>query len=364
METSDACVLSSYRELTVINPEHGVSLVQHTETDRIYARKTLDVYNADVYRYLRRHPVMGIPEIVEIVEHDGHLTVIEEYISGQTLREILDNGNLFSVEEAVGLIEELCDILRELHGADPPIIHRDIKPSNIIITPNGSLRLLDMDAARQVRGSKSEDTALIGTVGYAAPEQYGFGTSNVQTDIYSVGVLLCELVTGALPKEKMPEGRLGRVIRKCTQIDPKNRYRDIYELQKALNALHSSFTNSRSRRTGKRSYALPGFRTGKPTNMMIALFAYVSLLWLSLTYTAEGISPGIVLWTLRGIYLVSGFFILLFTGNYLDIWSVLRIDRIPNAWIRTILLFAIDFVLVMAMLILMIIVAVSMGVRA
>ena len=108
MAMNDAGVLSNYRELTMINTEHGISLVQHIATDRVYVLKTLDVYKADIYRYLQANPVRGIPEIEEVIEHNGRLTIIEEYISGQTLRSILDNGNLFSEKDAVRIIEELC----------------------------------------------------------------------------------------------------------------------------------------------------------------------------------------------------------------------------------------------------------------
>ena len=118
MAMNDAGVLSNYRELTMINTEHGISLVQHIATDRVYVLKTLDVYKADIYRYLQANPVRGIPEIEEVIEHNGRLTIIEEYISGQTLRSILDNGNLFSEKDAVRIIEELCGILKH-----PPARH-------------------------------------------------------------------------------------------------------------------------------------------------------------------------------------------------------------------------------------------------
>ncbi len=196
MNASEAYILSSYKEIAVLNAEHGVTLVQDTTSGIVYVKKILTIYNAEVYLTLKNHPVPGIPEIIEMIEEDDRLIVIEEYIGGQTLRAILDNGNLFPEEEAVRIVEQVCVIVNDLHSADPPIIHRDIKPSNIICTPDGSIRLLDMNAARKVVTGKSEDTQLIGTVGYAAPEQFGFGASTVQTDIYAIGVLLCELMTG------------------------------------------------------------------------------------------------------------------------------------------------------------------------
>lgn len=89
---------------------------------------------------------------------------------------------------------ELCEILEKLHSANPPIVHRDIKPSNIIITNYDHVILLDFNAAKYFTDPNTSDTILLGTKGYAAPEQYGFGSSTPQTDIYAVGILLKELV--------------------------------------------------------------------------------------------------------------------------------------------------------------------------
>ena len=114
MITTDAYILSCYREIAVLNSQHGVTLVQHTVSGTVYVKKILETYNADVYEYLYSHHVKGTPEITEIVEQDGRLIVIEEYINGETLRTILDNGNIFTEDTAVTIIEELCRILLEL----------------------------------------------------------------------------------------------------------------------------------------------------------------------------------------------------------------------------------------------------------
>ena len=87
---------------------------------------------------------------------------------------------------------------------------------------------------------KAEDTSLLGTYGYAAPEQFGFGSSNAQTDLYSVGVLLCEMITGHLPKEGLPEGKVGEIIRKCTRIDPEDRYASVDDLLEVLHKFLAS----------------------------------------------------------------------------------------------------------------------------
>ena len=370
MNASEAYILSSYKEIAVLNAEHGVTLVQDTTSGIVYVKKILTIYNAEVYRTLKNHPVPGIPEIIEMIEEDDRLIVIEEYIGGQTLRAILDNGNLFPEEEAVRIVEQVCVIVNDLHSADPPIIHRDIKPSNIICTPDGSIRLLDMNAARKVVTGKSEDTQLIGTVGYAAPEQFGFGASTVQTDIYAIGVLLCELMTGVLPKERIPRGRIGRIIRKCTRLDPKDRYKSVRDLLDALAAGHgystgvtySSPGRSYSGIKRKWKYMIPGYRTGSPVNILIATSVYAFFLSLVINLEVKDIPPGIVLWAVRLVYLIFGLGILFFTGNYLNIWDRLRISRIRNPLIRLFVVLLIDAVLIVIMVFAMILTAVAMGV--
>ena len=370
MNASEAYILSSYKEIAVLNAEHGVTLVQDTTSGIVYVKKILTIYNAEVYRTLKNHPVPGIPEIIEMIEEDDRLIVIEEYIGGQTLRAILDNGNLFPEEEAVRIVEQVCVIVNDLHSADPPIIHRDIKPSNIICTPDGSIRLLDMNAARKVVTGKSEDTQLIGTVGYAAPEQFGFGASTVQTDIYAIGVLLCELMTGVLPKERIPRGRIGRIIRKCTRLDPKDRYKSVRDLLDALAAGHgystgvtySSPGRSYSGIKRKWKYMIPGYRTGSPVNILIATSVYAFFLSVVINLQVKDIPPGIVLWAVRLVFLIFGLGILFFTGNYLNIWDRLRISRIRNPLIRLFVVLLIDAVLVVAMVFAMVLTAVAMGV--
>ena len=370
MNASEAYILSSYKEIAVLNAEHGVTLVQDTTSGIVYVKKILTIYNAEVYRTLKNHPVPGIPEIIEMIEEDDRLIVIEEYIGGQTLRAILDNGNLFPEEEAVRIVEQVCVIINDLHSADPPIIHRDIKPSNIICTPDGSIRLLDMNAARKVVTGKSEDTQLIGTVGYAAPEQFGFGASTVQTDIYAIGVLLCELMTGVLPKERIPRGRIGRIIRKCTRLDPKDRYKSVRDLLDALAAGHGYSTGVTYSSPGrsypgikrKWKYMIPGYRTGSPVNILIATSVYAFFLSVVINLQVKDIPPGIVLWAVRLVFLIFGLGILFFTGNYLNIWDRLRISRIKNPLIRLFVVLLIDAVLIVAMVFAMILTAVAMGV--
>ena len=258
MTLEETCELSYYREIAVLNREHGVTLVQHMESGRIFVKKVLVTYDAEVFRYLQRRHVPHTPEIYAVVEDGDRLTVIEEYISGRSLREILDREGTLTETRAEDIIKQLCEILQHLHNASPPIIHRDIKPSNVIVSSEGTVTLLDMDAAKWEREDEARDTRLIGTVGYAAPEQYGFGASTVQTDLYSLGVLLNVMLTGGFPNESPAQGRLGKAVLSCTRMEPRSRPASAGALLRLLDG--DSGRRDPGGRRGWTSFLPPGFR--------------------------------------------------------------------------------------------------------
>lgn len=145
--------MSDYKIISALNEEHKVYLVQSALSGNIYVQKILDVYNIRVYEYLYRNPVAGIPRLINYYEDGNQLIVIEEYISGTSLQEKIDNSDL-SVSDIRSYMIMLCNILEALHSMTPPIIHRDIKPSNIIITSYNYAMLLDFNAAKQFSGQK------------------------------------------------------------------------------------------------------------------------------------------------------------------------------------------------------------------
>lgn len=228
MSEEDVLKLSSYQTVQAISEKHEVYLVRNVETGRLFVRKTLKVYDRNVLEYLKAEPVEGTPQIVEIFEGSNSLTVIEQYIEGGTIEELLRNGPL-DEGAATAIIGGVCAIVNILHNCPKPIIHRDIKPSNVMISEEG-IFLIDMDAAKWYHEDETMDTVLIGTQRYAAPEQYGFGASSVATDIYAIGVLLNVMLTGQYPSEKLVDGELGDIVKKCTQMNPEDRYRSAEEL--------------------------------------------------------------------------------------------------------------------------------------
>ncbi|MCH5197137.1 MAG: serine/threonine protein kinase [Oscillospiraceae bacterium] len=159
------------------------------------------------------------PYIVEFAEF-GEDYVIEEYVEGISAAECA-----FSKKQALKVLTELCGALETLHSAK--IIHRDIKPSNILITESGHIKLIDFDASRLEKAVQDKDTQLLGTEGFAPPEQYGFSQTDRRSDIYSFGVTM-----GLLLGDNASE--FDKIIKKCQALDPSLRYQSIGKVKAAI----------------------------------------------------------------------------------------------------------------------------------
>ena len=166
------------------------------------------------------HPLFA--KIFYCAESENDTVVVEEFITGETLGE---RQNFLTESAAKNLLLQLCNGLKFLHGIG--IIHRDIKPSNLILQDGEKIRLIDFDAARIFKAGQMEDTKLLGTKGFAPPEQFGFGQTDFRSDIYSLGKTFLELLGENC-------GSLKKILSKCVEVDPKNRYQNIEELQAAL----------------------------------------------------------------------------------------------------------------------------------
>lgn len=281
MDLTRHLAVSYYKTIATIDEAHKIYLAQHQETRKIAIKKILDVYNADVYKYLSLYPIAGTPKILAFCEEDHQLTVIEEYISGCTLKDKMQQHSI-SVSDIVRYMIDLCTILQPLHHTKPPIIHRDIKPSNIMIDCWNHAVLLDFNAAKFFSPGRTEDTVLLGTMGYAAPEQYGFGSSSPQTDIYSIGILLKEL-SDSLAE---PCHLFDAVIETCTKLNADERYKSVNDLRKSMEML-SPVHYSRKASKGIQAYALPGYRSHSPWKMLLASIYYLFVLWISATFQVK-----------------------------------------------------------------------------
>lgn len=226
--------ISYYHEIADLNSEHKISVVQHINNKKIYVKKEIDIYNFNVFSQLFNNPIKNTPRIYALYENNDKLIVIEEYISGETLVEVLEICGTLPESDVICYAILLCDILTSMHSFNPPIIHRDIKPSNTILTEDGRIVLLDFNAAKIESNNKHRDTILLGTEDFAAPEQFGFGSSTPQTDIYALGVLMNTLLTGSSSTETIASGRLNSIIERCLQLNPKDRYSSANALKAAL----------------------------------------------------------------------------------------------------------------------------------
>lgn len=331
MDYSHRLSISYYKTIATINESHKIYLVQHQENKKFFVKKILDVYSIDVYRYLKDYPVKGIPRIIDYCEEDNTLILIEEFISGTTLREKIETQAL--TKNLIGkYMIGICDILQNLHSHTPPLIHRDIKPSNIMISDFDNVILLDFNAAKYQSGqeNRESDTVLLGTQGYAAPEQYGFGESSPQTDIYSVGIVLKEAVLSSIPNDKT----FDPIIDKCTQMDPGKRFHSVKELKRAINRAIGGEKIPDESDEPVYKFLPPGFRTLKIWKMIIALPVYALITYITIGMKVEGSYSSGSIWTAR-LYLFLGFIInILIICNYMDIQSHFAPCRSRNLLIK------------------------------
>lgn len=198
-----------------------VHLVRDRNGEQLFIRKRLKGRHS-VYSKLQglTHPYL--PRLYEVILSDDSTTVIEEYIEGTAV-----GSTELSDRQFLDIVMELCSVLEFLHGEG--IIHRDIKPSNIIMAKDGHLRLIDFDAARMPKDNLEQDTILLGTRGYAPPEQYGFSQTDERADIYAMGVTL-EQILG----EKARKPRYKKTLSKCTNLDPDKRYQSVHQVAAAF----------------------------------------------------------------------------------------------------------------------------------
>lgn len=210
-------------------PRGSVRLIRHNAGGNQFILRHFQG-NGEVYRRLLSCSCRHLPLVYEAAEQDGENIVIEEFVQGDTLDFLLKEA-LFSPQETKQTIKQLCQGLWVLHSM--AAVHRDIKPENVILRGSDAV-LIDFDAARLHKPQAEADTQILGTTGFAAPEQYGLSQSDARADIYSLGILMNVMLTGKHPSKKMVKGHLGRVVARCTQVNPEKRYRDVVHLMAAL----------------------------------------------------------------------------------------------------------------------------------
>lgn len=189
------------------------------------------------------HP--SLPRIVDIIDNGVTIYVIMDYIEGESLDKILNEYGAQPEELVINWAKQLCDALSYLHSQKPPIIYRDMKPANVMLKPEGNIKIIDFGIAREYKEQNLADTTVLGTRGYAPPEQYS-GQTDARSDIFALGMTMHHLLTGIDPRKgdsyapvrqwnpELSEG-IEIIINKCVEPVAENRYQNcedlLYDLQ-------------------------------------------------------------------------------------------------------------------------------------
>lgn len=352
--------LSCYEELTTLDDHDHIYLVKHKLSGEIFVKKILKRFSLDVYEQLKKLNIQGIPQIHELILDHDHLILIEDYIHGQTLEQILSNLTTIPETRACKIILDLCTLLKNLHQLTPPIIHRDLKLSNIILLNDDSIYLVDFDTARYYEDGQEEDTQLLGTKEYAAPEQYGFGQSDARSDIYALGIILNRLLTGQYPKHQLSSGRFQSVISKCIRWEPEERFQTIDELAHALNTC-LNLEHEKSAPLSISGLIPPGFRTRKLWKMLIAAFGYFFCFYCSMTSEITETNSSIPLtgsklWYERIFMLIVFLSLIIYNCDYLKIRTMSFRGRSFPLWIRILIQCVVSILIVFLFILIMLII--------
>ena len=250
----------------------NVYLAYDTILDRNVAVKVLRGDLATDEKFVRRfqrealsasslsHP--NIVEVYDVGEDNGSYYIVMEYIEGKQLKQLLKKRGKLTLTEVVDIMLQVTDGMSAAH--DSYIIHRDIKPQNIMILENGLIKITDFGIAMALNSTQLTQTnSVMGSVHYLPPEQASGKGATIQSDIYSMGILMYELLTGELPfrgdnaveialkqiKEPLPDittklpnipQSIANIIMKATAKNPKNRYADAREMNDDLKTALSS----------------------------------------------------------------------------------------------------------------------------
>ena len=252
----------------------NLDLVQNKFTRQLMVRRISPAADYPVLQTLCRIKHRNLMEIYDVKTQDGVCISLCEYINGMTLDMRIEYYQPFDIRSAKQILCQICDGLSQLHING--IVHRDIKPGNVMITDDGTVKIIDYSISRLIKPEQRKDTTVLGTAGYASPEQFGFTQTNGKTDIYACGVLLNYLLTGKLPNEQLHQGLLTTLIQQCIEIDENKRFASADELKKVLQG------KKINRRRPFRP--LPGFRSKHVFPKIITVFFYTVWIFMLFVY--------------------------------------------------------------------------------
>lgn len=184
------------------------------------------------------HP--ALPRIVDIIDNGITIYIVMDYIEGESLDKIINEHGALPEDKVIVWAKQLCDALGYLHSQKPPIIYRDMKPANVMLKPEGNIKIIDFGIAREYKEQNLADTTVLGTKGYAPPEQYS-GQTDPRSDIFALGMTMHHLLTGIDPRSgeayasvrqwnpELSEG-IEAIVDKCVEPAAENRYQSTADL--------------------------------------------------------------------------------------------------------------------------------------
>lgn len=270
-------IIKSFNETTKLAIRDG----------KVYVLKVIPFEDTELYRRLSGISSEYVAKVYETVRIENEFYAVIEFIQGVTLTDYIKKNGVMTDVQLRDIILQLCSGLEAIHSLG--IIHRDINPNNIMLDDSGKVKIIDFGISRFQKANQAADTQILGTQGFAAPEQFGFSQTSIRSDIYSVGVLINYLKTGCLPSEKTDNGEFSSVILKCTQMDEHNRYSNTAELASDI---------AHGKKFDRFIRSIPGFRKNVLWHKVVALiyYAFDALLIFGPTYEGEYDFKNDILW--------------------------------------------------------------------
>lgn len=247
----------------MLDEKGKVYTVRDIRDKSIWVKKKIDKSCYSVYAKMKGIKNKNTAYIRDALSDKENYYVIEEYINGDSIKRLIKDKGPMEITEVRRIILDLCDGVNCLHKNK--IIHRDITASNVMVSADGTVKLIDFGISRIKKENKEKDTTILGTVGYAAPEQYGFNQTDVTSDIYSLGILINYMLEGVFPNKIKHKGKFYSVIETCINMDSKNRYQSVNELKTAI---------KNTVITKKDLLRIPGFRSKTRWKSIMAIMLY------------------------------------------------------------------------------------------
>jgi tRNA A-37 threonylcarbamoyl transferase component Bud32 len=209
-------------------------------------KEALDAFRFEADTLMRlRHP--NLPRVYAHFFEGARHYLVMEFIDGQTVEQrMIDAKGALPETEVMGWAEQLCSALNYLHMQRPPIIFRDLKPSNVMVTRAGKVKLIDFGIARVFAPGRARDTQILGTPGFAPPEQYGKAQTDARADVYALGCTLYQLLSNydpattpfALPplntRNPKVSPHIQLAIERATKLDRDQRFQSVADFERAL----------------------------------------------------------------------------------------------------------------------------------